>query len=160
MYLFLWMEVRYEAARDLHFVRMLETPECSPVRSMCDRDTLLRVIIDDAGLRLPAMNALNIPLGVDAACQTVGLPKVPRPHLCRESRKRNEGSSVHLPPTTTTFSILLHLTPTHNLHQPPTRLRWEGCLDEPAISLGLFKSAPERTSFNSHFHRIHFFTSP
>lgn len=69
------MEVRYEAVRDLHFVRLLETPECSPVRSMCDIDTLLRGIIDDAGLRLPAMDALNIPLGVDAACQTVGLPK-------------------------------------------------------------------------------------
>lgn len=103
------MEVRYEAVRDLHFVRLLETPECSPVRSMCDIDTLLRGIIDDAGLRLPAMDALNIPLGVDAACRTVGLPKYQDRILCRESRKRNEGSSViylPLPPPSAYSSIL------------------------------------------------------
>ena len=44
--------------------RLLETPEYPLVRSMCDINILLRVVIDDAGLRLPAMNALNFPLWV------------------------------------------------------------------------------------------------
>jgi hypothetical protein len=77
---------------------------------MCDIDTLLCVIIDDAGLRLPAMGALNIPSGVDAACQTVGLPKVPRPHLCRESRKRNDPQFIYLPlPPPSAYSSILRL---------------------------------------------------
>ena len=84
------MEVRYEAARGLHFVRLLETPKCSPVWSICDIDALLRVIIDDAGLGLPAMNALNFPLWVwmDLKCCALNRQSPPK-YQDRESRKRN-----------------------------------------------------------------------
>jgi hypothetical protein len=108
MYLFLWMEVR---ARDLHFVKLLETPECSPVRSMCDIDTLLRVIIDDAGLRLPAMDALNIPLGVDVRAKPSVSPKY-QDRICvaRAASATRAPQFIYLPlPPPSAYSSILRL---------------------------------------------------